>query len=68
MLLDPFGEIITECRDLDDQSVSALLTADKLTMAGGYRYRKARKTELYADIIGAPHSSELKVVWMNKDG
>ena len=67
MILDPFGEIIAECRDLDEQSVAAVLTGDKLTLAGGHRYRKARKTKLYADILGAPHQAELKVVWMNKN-
>jgi len=66
MILDPFGEIMTECRDLDEQSVYAVLTADKLSLAGGHRYRKARKTALYADIIGMKHQSELKVVWMKK--
>jgi predicted amidohydrolase len=66
MILDPFGEIMAECRDLDDQSVSALFTADKLILSGGHRYRNARKTEMYADIIGAAHQPELKVVWMNK--
>ncbi|HUB60714.1 MAG TPA: hypothetical protein VL978_08430 [Puia sp.] len=31
-------------------------------------YRKARRPELYRDIIGQPHVAEQKVVWMNPKG
>jgi predicted amidohydrolase len=64
MILDPFGDVISECRTLGDEVVTALCTRDKLTQAGGYRYRKARRPELYRDIIGQPHVPEQKVVWM----
>ena len=66
MILDPFGSIMVECRSLDNEFVITELTADKLTDAGGYRYRKARRPELYRDIIGAAHKSEQKVAWLNK--
>ena len=65
MIIDPFGDIIAECRTLDDAIVIAELTPDKLTKAGGYRYIKARRPELYKDIIDQPHQSEQKVVWFH---
>lgn len=65
MIIDPFGDVIAECRTLGDDIVTATLTAEKLTQAGGYRYRKARRPDLYGDIICQPHQSEQKVVWLN---
>lgn len=65
MIIDPFGDIIAECRKLGDDYVSAVLTPEKLTLSGGYRYTKARRPELYRDIIGQPHNSEQKVVWLH---
>jgi predicted amidohydrolase len=67
MIIDPFGDILAECRNLGDDFVSAVLTPEKLTQSGGYRYIKARRPDLYKDIIGQPHISEQKVVWFNKD-
>ncbi|HEX3385130.1 MAG TPA: nitrilase family protein [Mucilaginibacter sp.] len=67
MIIDPFGDIMAECRSFDNEFVTALLTPDKLTDAGGYRYIKARRPELYSDIIARPHHSEQKVVWMKED-
>ena len=65
MIIDPFGDLIAECRTLGDDITSAVVTPDKLTLAGGFRYIKARKPELYRDIIGKEHKSEQKVIWMN---
>ncbi|HEV2478549.1 MAG TPA: nitrilase family protein [Puia sp.] len=65
MILDPFGDIVAECRSMDNEIVLAVLTSEKLTQAGGYRYRKARKPELYGEIIARPHKAEQKVVWLN---
>lgn len=64
MIIDPFGDIISECHNLGDDLAIATLTPEKLKDAGGYRYRKARRPELYRDIIGQPHLSEQKVVWL----
>lgn len=64
MILDPYGDIIAECRKLDNDIAIATITPDKLEKAGGYRYRKARRPELYRDIIGQEHVSEQKVVWL----
>jgi predicted amidohydrolase len=65
MIIDPFGDVIAECRTLGDDIVTATITPEKLTQAGGYRYRKARRPDLYGDIICQPHQSEQKVVWLN---
>ena len=67
MIIDPFGDIISECRTLGDDFVSATLTREKLTQAGGYRYINARRPELYRNILGQEHVSEQKVVWLNTD-
>lgn len=64
MILDPFGDIIAECRKLDNDLVTATLFRDKLKQAGGFRYRKARRPELYGAILGQPHVAEQKVAWM----
>jgi predicted amidohydrolase len=64
MIIDPFGDVIAECRKLDNDFAIANITPEKLTQAGGYRYKKARRPELYKDIIGQPHVAEQKVVWM----
>lgn len=64
MIVDPFGDIIAECRKLDNDLVTATLFSDKLKQAGGYRYRKARRPELYGAILAQPHVAEQKVAWM----
>ena len=64
MILDPFGDIIAECRKLNNDIAIATLTPEKLKAAGGARYIKARKPALYRDIIGQYHISEQKVVWL----
>jgi len=67
MIVDPFGDILAECRSFDDSFASAILTPEKLTQAGGFRYIQARRPELYREIIGQEHQSEQKVVWMSPD-
>lgn len=65
MVLDPFGDIIAECRELDNDLVTATLTPEKLRQAGGYRYRNARRPALYSSILGEPHIAEQKVAWLD---
>jgi 5-aminopentanamidase len=65
MVIDPFGDIIAECRSFDDSFVTATITTEKLIDAGGNRYIKARRPELYRDIIGQNHKSEQNVFWLN---
>jgi predicted amidohydrolase len=65
MILDPFGDIIAECRQPDNDFVTATITTEKLTQAGGFRYLNARRPELYRNIIGKDHKAELIISWMN---
>jgi predicted amidohydrolase len=65
MIIDPFGDVIAECRKLGDEMQTAVITPDKLKNAGGYRYKKARRPDLYREIIGRPHQPDQKVVWLN---
>jgi predicted amidohydrolase len=66
MIVDPFGDVIAECRQLNDEVVTALITPEKLTQAGGHRYMKARRPDLYREIIGQPHQAQQKVAWLNE--
>jgi predicted amidohydrolase len=66
MILDPYGEVLAECRSLEDEVVVAGCTPEKLKLAGGYRYRRARRPELYKDILGTEHDTTLQVEWMKK--
>lgn len=66
MILDPYGNIVTEIRSFENDICVATLTADKLTLAGGYRYRNARRPELYRDILGKEHTAETHPVWLDK--
>lgn len=67
MILDPHGDIIAECRTLGNDITIALLVPEKIAQAGGTRYKKARRPELYKDIIGAEHQPEQKVAWLTMD-
>jgi predicted amidohydrolase len=67
MIIDPFGDVIAECRSFDDEIAIALCTPDKLENAGGYRYIKARRPDLYRDIVGKPHKPQQRVIWMNNE-
>lgn len=65
MIIDPFGDVISECRILGDGYTTAWLTREKLTLAGGHRYTIARKPELYAKILGQENTSTQKVSWLH---
>ncbi|MGE8426773.1 MAG: nitrilase family protein [Sphingobacterium sp.] len=67
MILDPFGDILGECRTFEDSFTIATITPEKLIQAGGYRYINARRPDLYGDIIGQQHESQQKVVWLHTD-
>jgi len=64
MIIDPFGDILAECRNLGDDVVSSVLVPDKLTKAGGYRYIRARRPELYRDILCKEHIPNQKIRWL----
>jgi predicted amidohydrolase len=65
MIVDPFGDILAECRSFDDSLMSTTLIPENLKLAGGYRYTKARRPDLYKDILSKEHQSELNVSWLN---
>ena len=65
MIIDPFGDILTECRTFENSFATAAITPEKLVKAGGYRYIKARRPDLYRNIIGQSHNPEQKVAWIS---
>lgn len=67
LILDPYGDVMVEIKSFNDEIAIAMLTEDKLKLSGGWRYKNARKPELYRDIIGAEHESQTKPVWMEKE-
>jgi predicted amidohydrolase len=67
LILDPYGDVMVEIKSFNDEIAMATVTEDKLKLAGGYRYKNARRPELYKDIIGAEHNSQTKPVWMEKE-
>ncbi len=66
MILDPYGEILSEIKSFGDDIALATLTKDKLELAGGFRYRKARRPELYKEIIGKNHESKTFPIWLKE--
>lgn len=68
MVVDPFGDVIAECRLLGNDMVIASCAHQKVTASGGRRYREARKPELYRDILGEAHCSRQSVPWMSEPG
>lgn len=65
MVLDPFGEVLCETRSFEAEVAVAEITKEKLLLAGGFRYRNARRPSLYRDILGADHAPVLKPAWMH---
>jgi len=68
LILDPYGEILSEVRSFEDDICLATATPEKLYLAGGFRYRNARRPELYRAILGQEHTPVTKPVWMKKNG
>ncbi len=64
LILDPYGDILTEIRSFGNEVATAVITEDKLRLAGGYRYRQARKPELYKDILSTPNDSTTMPTWL----
>jgi len=51
MIVDPYGEVLTESHALEDDVVVGLLTSDKFEKASGRRYLKARRPDLYGKLV-----------------
>ena len=69
MVLDPFGEVLAECRKLDDEVVVATLDPSKVEVAPGQSYIRARRPELYGVMTEPnPHirSDGRPEVWWKK--
>jgi len=67
MILDPYGEVLSEIKSFDNEIAIASLSKEKIPLAGGFRYMNARRPELYRDIIGQEHSPNFKPVWIREN-
>jgi predicted amidohydrolase len=67
LILDPYGDVMVEIKSFNDEIAMATITEDKLKLSGGFRYKNARKPELYREILSADHQSHTKPVWMEKE-
>lgn len=67
MIIDPYGEVLSEVKSFDDEITVTTITKDKISLAGGTRYKNARRPELYRDIIGKEHDPKLRPVWMKNE-
>lgn len=65
MVIDPFGDVIAECRSFEDCIATTPITSERITNAGGHRYLKARRPEIYKDIIGKNHQPNQQVAWLH---
>ncbi len=59
MIIDPFGEVLTESHALADDVVVGLCTPEKIEQAGGRRYIRARRPELYG-MLSKPTPPEMR--------
>jgi len=66
MIIDPYGEVVSEIKSFEDEITMAQISKDKIPLSGGFRYKNARRPALYRDIIGKDHEPELKPVWMTQ--
>ncbi len=64
MIIDPYGEVLAEIKSFENDVAILDLTKDKIRSSGGWRYKNARRPELYKNIIGAAHDSSTRPVWM----
>ena len=51
MILDPFGEVLAESNALGDDVVVGLCTPDKISVSSGHRYLRARRPDLYQELV-----------------
>lgn len=54
MILDPFGEVLAECTELGDAVTVGLCTDEKIALSSGRRYLRARRPELYGQLVEPP--------------
>ena len=66
MIIDPYGEVLSEVRSFENDIAISKITKEKIQLSGGWRYKNARRPELYRDIIGRNHQSDTTPVWMKE--
>jgi predicted amidohydrolase len=66
MIIDPYGEILSEIKSFDDEITISKISKDKIKLSGGWRYKNARRPDMYKNIIGKEHISETIPVWLKK--
>ncbi len=67
MVLDPFGEVIAECRELGDDVCVGLCTDEKIGVSSGQRYLRARRPDLYGKLVEPPdHPPETTPGWQRQ--
>ncbi len=64
MIIDPYGEVLSEIKSFEDDITISRISKEKIQLSGGWRYKNARRPELYKDIIGGDHKSVTSPVWM----
>lgn len=64
MIIDPYGEILSEIKSFQNEISISKITKDKIKLSGGWRYKNARKPELYREIIGRNHKSNTSPIWL----
>ena len=64
MILDPYGEVLSEIKSFNNAITISKITKDKIEQSGGWRYKNARRPDLYKDILGRDHQPKLKPIWM----
>ncbi len=66
MVIDPYGEVLSEIKSFENDIIISKITKDKIELSGGWRYKNARRPELYKDIIGGNHESDTTPVWLKE--
>lgn len=51
MIIDPYGEVMAECRSLEDEVAVATLTPEAIQLASGQGYIRSRRPDLYAKFV-----------------
>ena len=64
MIIDPYGEVLSEIKSFDDDICIARIEKDKIPLSGGFRYKNARRPNLYKEILGKEHQPIIKPIWM----
>ena len=67
MIIDPYGEVLSEIKSFEDDITISKVTKDKIKWSGGWRYKNARRPELYRTILGKEHSSDTTPIWLTSN-